>query len=360
MHVVAEPLQRVAHAAAGAQRDLSLERLPAGEDRDAAHRSPPARRRSGSTRAPGASRRIGRGLRRTPRRSGLGAGQRRVEPHLLADDLADALHALAQVVLADTGEVEPHGRAAAAVEERGAAGDERHVLAQRAREQVGGVDVVGQRRPDEQPAARPGPLRLAREVLVERLEQHVAPPPVVLAQDGEHVAPVALREVLDDEVLGERRRAEVGALLAEVELLEHGARGGGPAEAEPGREDLRERAEVDHVLAAVERVERRQRLALVAQQAVGIVLEHEDLALLGDLDQPAAAIQGHRHAGRVLERRDRVDELRRAALLARAGRASPRADRCACRRDPSRSGRRRPRRRRRSAPPPGTSDPRRR
>ena len=82
----------------------------------------------------------------------------------------------------------------------------------------------------------------------------------------------------------------------------------------PGDEDLRERAEVDDVLAAVERVERRQRVALVAQQPVRVVLEHEQLALGGEPDEPAAALERHRDAGRVLERRHRVDELRRAAL----------------------------------------------
>ena len=47
-HLVAETLQRVAHARAGAQRHLALERLAAGQHGDAAH---PARRRSGTIRA---------------------------------------------------------------------------------------------------------------------------------------------------------------------------------------------------------------------------------------------------------------------------------------------------------------------
>ena len=81
-------------------------------------------------------------------------GERAVERDLLAHDLADPPHALADVVLADAGEVQPHRRAAAAVEVRRAAGHERDVLAQRAGEQVGRVDVVGQRGPDEQAALR--------------------------------------------------------------------------------------------------------------------------------------------------------------------------------------------------------------
>ena len=66
-------------------------------------------------------------------------------------------------------------RAAAPVEVGAAAGDEGDVLAQRARQQVGRVDVVGQRRPDEQAALGIGPLGLAREVLGERVEHRVAP-----------------------------------------------------------------------------------------------------------------------------------------------------------------------------------------
>ena len=74
------------------------------------------------------------------------------------DDLADPPHALAQVVLGDPGEVEPHRGPAAAVEVRRAARHEGDVLAQRAGQQVGRVDVLRQRRPDEQPAARARPL----------------------------------------------------------------------------------------------------------------------------------------------------------------------------------------------------------
>jgi hypothetical protein len=56
-HVVAEPLERVLDAGAGAQRDLALERAAAGEDGDPAHerrarRSRSARRGSSTTRAP--------------------------------------------------------------------------------------------------------------------------------------------------------------------------------------------------------------------------------------------------------------------------------------------------------------------
>ena len=168
--------------AARAHRDLALERAPALEDGDAAH---PASRR-GSVQDVGQARLGPRPRPPAPggRRRRRRAGERAVELDLLAHDLADAPHALADVVLADAGEVQAHRRAAAAVEVRRAAGDERDVARQRARQQVGRVDVVRQRRPDEQPALRPRPRRLRREVLGERLEHRVAPAPVELLERG--------------------------------------------------------------------------------------------------------------------------------------------------------------------------------
>ena len=153
-----------------------------------------------------------------------------------------------------------------------------------------------------------------REVLGERVEHRVAAGAVDVGQRVDVVAPVAALEVGLHHQLRERRRAQVGALLAEVDLLEHRRRRRDPAEPDARREDLRERAQVHHVDAAVERVQRRQLVALVAQQPVRVVLEHEQLALVGDLDQPPPAAQRHRHAGRVLEGRHRVDELRPPAL----------------------------------------------
>ena len=54
---------------------------------------------------------------------------------------------------------------AAAVEVGGVAGHEGNVVAQRPREQVGRVDVVGQRRPDKEATGGPSPLGLRGEVV---------------------------------------------------------------------------------------------------------------------------------------------------------------------------------------------------
>ena len=86
-------------------------------------------------------------------------GERAVELDLLGHDLADAADALADRVLVGAGEVQPHRVAPAAVEERRLARDEGHVVAQRAGEQVGRVDEVRQRGPDEQAAGRDASTR---------------------------------------------------------------------------------------------------------------------------------------------------------------------------------------------------------
>ena len=127
-----------------------------------------------------------------------------------------------------------------------------------------------------------------REVLAQRLDHRVAPAPVDAGEAVDVLAPAAFGEVLADEVLGQGRGAEVGGLLAEHDLLHHRRRRDRPAEPDPGGEDLREGADVDDEVAAVELVERRQRLAAEAQQAVGVVLDHQHLARAGQLDQPAA------------------------------------------------------------------------
>src|SRR4051794_2058455 len=186
-------------------------------------------------------------------------GDRFVQLHLLAHHRADAADALADLVLGGAGEVQAHRIGALApVDIRGSAGDERDVLPKRLRQQIGGVDVVGQRRPHEQAAARPRPGRLPGEMTLQRLEHRVATRPVDLAQAVDIRPPAPLAEVLEGEVLGEGRGAEVGRLLAEGDLLHHRRWRHGPPDADPGGEDLGERADVDDVVAAVELVERRK------------------------------------------------------------------------------------------------------
>ena len=104
-------------------------------------------------------------------------------------------------------------------------------------------------------------------------------------------------------VLGVRGELEERELLADLRLRER------PAEAQPGREDLREAAEVHDPAGGVQALDRRQPLPLVPQFAVGGVLEDDDVELLRQLDQPPAPSQAHRAARRVLVVGHGVDEL---------------------------------------------------
>ena len=201
------------------------------------------------------------------------------------------------------------------------------------------------------------PLRLGREELGERVEHRVA----ALAVDRAQVLDVVRasgppRSSASTSCCVSEEVQRSAACLPSLIFASTGAGRRRPSRAGcPGERIFENVPEVEHVLAAVERVQRRQRLALVAQQPVGVVLEHEQLALPRDLDEPLPARRGERHAGRVLEGRHGVDELRPAPLARRAARASPRAGRCACRRSPSRSGSRPPRSSRTPAPRPGRS-----
>ena len=102
-------------------------------------------------------------------------------------------------------------------------------------EQVGGVEVVGQGRPDEQAALGLAPVRLGRHLLLERAQHRVAAGAVDAVEARDVVAPVVAAQVLDDDALRDRRGAEVGGLLAQVHLAQHGRRGGHPAHPHAGR-----------------------------------------------------------------------------------------------------------------------------
>ena len=64
------------------------------------------------------------------------------------------------------------------------------------------------------------------------------------------------------------------------------------------------------MLAAVELVQRRHRVALEPEQAVGVILDQHQVVALGQLDQRRSALDRGAGAGRVLVGRNQVDEPR--------------------------------------------------
>ena len=117
------------------------------------------------------------------------------------------------------------------------------------------------------------------------------------------------REVRRDGHLGERRRAQRRRLLGQHELLADGVRGERPADPEAGREGLGERPEVDDAL------------GLVGAQRAAAAPRRSRAGRRGCPRGPAGRPRGRsrgsrrgarrdmRDAGRVVEVRDRVEEL---------------------------------------------------
>ena len=65
--------------------------------------------------------------------------------------------------------------------------------------------------------------------------------------------------------------------------------------------------------------QRPQRLPVEPQQAVGIVLDHEQAGPLADLQHPGPALHAEGHPAGVVEGRDRVEELHPLALAGQPG-----------------------------------------
>ena len=169
---------------------------------------------------------------------------------------------------------------------------------------------------------------------LERREHRVA----ARAQQADHALEVRLEGAAPDELvhrrLPEQDGRDVGRRRRRRDLRRELVREDEPPDPQAGRDRLRERRAVDD-RAARQVEQRRQRLALVAHEAVRIVLEHQQVVLGRQLGDAAPAIDRQRAAARVLEGRDQVEERRRRRRRARA-----------------RARRRRGRRRRSAAPRP--------
>jgi hypothetical protein len=179
---------------------------------------------------------------------------------------------------------------------RGRLDDGRVVEAERCRDP--GQDVETRRRP-----GRPE----AGQMPIEGAEQRVAARPV----DRPHPAKVVVELAAVDDVgqrqLVQRGRAHVGRLLRGGDRIDQVGRRHEPAEPQPRREDLARRARVHHALGA-EALERPDRLAVVAELGVVVVLDDGPPAALGPVDEGGPPLGRKHRAGRVLV--DRGDDHR--------------------------------------------------
>ena len=128
---------------------------------------------------------------------------------------------------------------------------------------------------------------------------------------------VAEREEERVGVLQERARVADHRVAQLAQLRDQLARGDDVAQAQRGREAFRHRAHVDDAAGPVEALQRRHRRAGVQVLCLVVVLDDDEVGLLGALEEPLAPLEGERRRGRalvrgrdegVVERRQRVDD----------------------------------------------------
>src|SRR5215204_390928 len=192
------------------------------------------------------------------------------ELHALPDHLGEQLYAAPDPLWFHEREVEPH---VVLARSRGAPVEPlaRHVgdvPGYGAREHRGRIQVRGEGGPDEEPALGVGPIDLFGHELGQGVEHRVA---ALFIHGGQALyvgPPVRVLEVGGDHHLREVRRAEVGALFADVDLVQDTGLRMHPPEPDAGGEDLGERPEVndpvDVSVLLLQRRKRRERLALEA------------------------------------------------------------------------------------------------
>ncbi len=302
-HLAARLPQRVGDPPAGPQRHLALVRQPAGQDQ---HPRGVGHARSGA----------GDRTWESPSAAVQGVGAEGVEQlELGVDHAGEAPHALDDALRRRVAERQPQvaaaGVAVAALGVERGAGDVGDPGGDGARQHRLGVQALGETRPHVEATVRHRPGR-AGQVRGERVDEGVAPLAVQLAVQLDLVAPVVAGQVAVDRHLRERGRAEDRRLGREHELVAHRVRGGRPADPQTGREGLGERAEVDHAL-VVHRAQRRQRLGVETQQAVGVVLQHQHAVTPGHLEHARPPLERERHARGVVEVGDGVQQLHGAA-----------------------------------------------
>src|SRR5437870_1051029 len=214
-----------------------------------------------------------------------GGGAERALPPRVEDRARDEPSALVALLRWLVAEGQADEALAAAVgEERGP----RRVLSPRRDRQLLQPRRV---RPSREPDPDEEPARGATDLDVGGLE-HLPEPPehgVTLgAIDVDQELHVLFHVVA--QIPGRHARHERVHAAAEVEALEgreHRARRAEPAEPHARAEDLRERAGPDHAPGAVQRVDRRLRLAFEPELAVRVVFEDEGVVFLGVTSRPS-------------------------------------------------------------------------
>ena len=189
-------------------------------------------------------------------------------------------NALFDLLVRDPGKCEAGEFVAVAVDEECAAEDEAHLLSERALEQRAIVDA-GHLDPQEEAAARRGPLHAAGQVAVERAFHHGALRLVMRAQLRRDAIDDAAGQRAMHDALIEDAGGDVGGLLAELDLLRHVGGRHHPRHAQSRHQDLREAPQIDHPPVGVVGLDRpgigKARHVLEVDRPVGIVFEDHEI-----------------------------------------------------------------------------------
>src|SRR5438552_211422 len=128
-------------------------------------------------------------------------------------------------------------------------------------------------------------LQHSHGFLLERIQERPASTRVEAAHAAKMRRETAFGDEAREHALREAGRVSVGGCLERREDIDGSGGHDEVTEAETGRQNLAEGTEIEHAMAAIERVERRQRPAAVAVLAVVVVLEDPGVRAFGPIEQ---------------------------------------------------------------------------
>ena len=211
-----------------------------------------------------------------------------------------------------------------------AAGDEADTVCRRARAPAIGVDPARRARPQRHPPGRHTEGERAAQPPFQRRNESVAPRLV----DPPHPARVSLQltvlDQLGDRALGAHVALAIGDFAQPRQPFQQRARRDGEAEAQPGRQDLREGPDIDHDAGGVGAGQRHDRVTLEMKLVVVVVLQDRQPLAARQVQQrdPARRRQHHRRGILVVGRQvEGADAAARAQRLERADVQPVRVDR---------------------------------
>ena len=150
--------------------------------------------------------------------------------------------------------------------------------------------------------------RAVRHVLRQGIQHGLATLSVHCTIDLNLAVPVITRQVAREKHLTEHTRRQNSGLRSQHQLRANGVRSKRPANTHTGREHLRNRTQVDNALGRP-RTKCGKRIGIKTKQAVRVIFQNQHVFTHADFSDQGATLQRKRDARRIVEVRDRVEEL---------------------------------------------------